>query len=381
MKLYPRGIWIDGAMQGGLEVEFDQGQITGIQSSSHESEDYFLSPGFVNAHSHLEYRGLLGKIPSLDYWPWIRELTRKKSEQSLMQVSLDCMTAARENRATGVKFIAEHSDRPYAAFAMQEAGLIGHIYQELITFMEQKDASSKWRDVRSKMELQKISEDIAVFLAPHAPYTVDRASLAFCVESSERLSIHVAETEYEDYFFMHGKGPISELYHQFGFGVPEYGLGVVDYLKSIGLANKNTQWVHCCAVDDEGIDVIAENQVSVAHCPRSNMNLECPEAPIRKMLDSGIKIGLGLDSAASSGAINMFAEMRAALEVGRIRSEELTPEEVWKMVCEGGAASLDVHNWSLANPNAGMLKIRSGAKNLGELIETASPEDIEWMIG
>ncbi len=380
MTLYPRGIWIDGAMQGGMQVELQQGSIVDLRSTSHQEEDYFLSPGLVNAHSHLEYRGLMGRIPSLEYWPWIQELTRMKREQSLMQVSMDCMTAARENHLTGVKFIAEHSDRPYSAFAMKEAGLNGHVYQELITFIEQKYPQNKWQDVQERIILQQISEDINVYLAPHAAYTVDRNSLAHCIEASERLSIHVAETPYEDDFFLRDKGPIAELYHQLGFAMPGVHCGVVNYLESIGFLNKNVQFVHCCAVSDEDIALITEGEVSVAHCPRSNLNLECPEAPIRKMLDAGVKIGLGMDSAASSGPIDMFAEMRAALEVGRIRSEELSPQEVWKMACDGGANSLDFQNWSLSNPKAGLIKINSQEASLEGMIENSSPADVEWIL-
>ena len=79
------------------------------------------------------------------------------------------------------------------------------------------------------------------------------------------------------------------------------------------------------------IELIAERGCTVAHCPRSNSALGCPTAPIGVLLDMGVRVGIGMDSAASSGMIDMFAEMRETVRTSRETSRPLTEEEVWHM--------------------------------------------------
>jgi 5-methylthioadenosine/S-adenosylhomocysteine deaminase len=74
-------------------------------------------------------------------------------------------------------------------------------------------------------------------------------------------------------------------------------------------------------VDDEEVALLAEHDVAVAHCPRSNALLGCGIAPLPALLDAGIRVGLGTDSPASTPSFDMFEEMRAAVFAARARAE------------------------------------------------------------
>lgn len=143
MILRPYGIVLDGALEVGLELEILGDGSRVVRPHTGLPEPYILTPAFVNAHSHLEYRGFQGKVQASGYWNWIREITRLKPMQSDAEVIADCLLAADENRATGVYRIEEHSDRIGAAAAMRKAGLQGPIYQELITFFEHASPAEK----------------------------------------------------------------------------------------------------------------------------------------------------------------------------------------------------------------------------------------------
>lgn len=356
---------------------------------------YVISAAFVNAHSHLEYRGLMGRLASKEYWPWLREITVAKMGQSMGDVRSDCRLAAFENKATGVAMIGEHSDRPLAGEALAQAGIGGVIFQEVITLNEPDGPQAKIERVWKAAELNRAAFDDHVYLSPHAYFTVDRETLATFGErpdgnagfrstdtKASPISIHVAESIYESELTREGRGPIADLYSLLGKPHTPTGKGIAETLADLGLARACAQWVHCCDVSAFDIELIAGAGVTVAHCPRSNTNLDCPTAPIREMLDAGISVGLGLDSAASSGPIDMFAEMRAALKVSVDRGGPLTPEEVWLMATTMGADSLPIETprWDIeAGSYVPLIAIYvPGATCIEDLIERGSPDRVTW---
>lgn len=341
-------------------------------------EDVLLSPAFCNAHSHLEYRGLLDAIPNLDYWPWIRELTRLKAEQIAEDVREHTRLAALENRLTGVALIGEHSDRPFAGEALREQGIQGRIFQEVITFLESQSPQEKLDAVRVKAERQREAFGGPVHLSPHAPYTVDPETLAWLGSLGEPVSIHVAETPMEDEWLMRGEGHIEALYQRFGVPGVRHAEGVFGYLTAKGLLRPGAQWVHGCALVPALAQSLADSAVSIAHCPTSNLKLDCPDAPVRAWLDAGICVGLGLDSAASGGPVDMFALMRAARETAERREEDLSVAEVWNMATTMGAASLGFKGWEIVEgATLPIIAVAGVTEPEGAL--RAAPQDVAWL--
>lgn len=383
MILRPYGLVIDGSLQLGFEVVLDNSQVVEVRRLTGSPEPYVLSPAFVNAHSHLEYRGLQDRMTAKEYWPWIREITELKKSQSDVRVRQETIAAAHENKRTGVALIAEHSDRPFSATAMVSAGLGGVLFQETITFFERENRLEKLASVRSKaMEQSKVWRH-PVFLSPHAYQTVDQHTLADFGASNEPISIHVAETTFESEMTRDGTGPIAEFHRQSGFKVEATGLSIVETLANLGLVRPGVQFVHCCDIGQSDLHLLVKNRVSVAHCPRSNVRLMCPPASVREMIDLGITVGLGMDSPASGGPIDMFAEMRAALAVANERGKPLTDEEVWSMGTNADALAFACDNlpsWKIELGSVvPLIKIAvPNATSIGEVIAKGSPPKVSW---
>ena len=103
-----------------------------------------------------------------------------------------------------------------------------------------------------------------------------------------------------------------------------------------------TIMAHCVHLTEEEINTMEENQVFIAHCPNSNMNLSSGIAPISKLLKRNIKVGLGSDIAGGEN-LSMFAVMACAIRMSKLRKvcfkeeeKALTLQEVFYLATKGG---------------------------------------------
>ncbi|MCW5939459.1 MAG: amidohydrolase family protein [Fimbriimonadaceae bacterium] len=379
--LRPQAVLVDRSLECGLSVEVYDGEIVHIGETSDRPDCGILSPAFVNAHSHLEYRGMAESLPGGDYTRFIREITQLKRGQSPESVQEDCRRAAHENRAAGVGYLAEHSDRPYSGQAMAEAGLEGVLFQEVLTVAEGGGVEQKLLECERRLDSQREVFKGATGWALHAPYTVDAEVFRRFARRGDPISVHVAESLAERDLFEHGTGPIADFLVSVGAPLPRHSQGPVAWLSELGVLGKGVQCVHVCAVNNADIEMISAAHASVAHCPSSNVFLACPVAPVKRLLDAGVTVGLGLDSAASGGAIDMFKEMRACLQQSDERKEPITSAQVWFMATTGGAESLGLGDWRIeVGSKVPMILIEHpGASSLDDLIARGVPQDVKWL--
>lgn len=381
MVIRPYGLMVSGELCLGLELVREGRRIVEVRPHTGIPEPFVVSVPFVNAHSHLEYRGFQGKFEGLSYWDWIRELTRLKATQTAEEVRHDCFLAAKENRRTGVGLIGEHSDRPFSGEALASAGIGGVVFQEVITVFERESPEAKLEEIKQKAAENSMHFSGRVVLSPHALFTVDRWTLLMLGESAGPLSLHLAESVYEREFTEKGKGPIADFYQANGVSVEPFGLSPTATAASFGFVRHGLQLVHVCDLSAADLDLVAGQGASVAHCPRSNEALGCPRAPIQELLQKGVKVGLGMDSAASSGNVDMFEEMRSALDVSNLRGKSLSGENVWKMSTEMGAETLGFSDWKMEPGFEGefiAIEIED-AQTAEELILRGSPEKVRWI--
>jgi 5-methylthioadenosine/S-adenosylhomocysteine deaminase len=96
----------------------------------------------------------------------------------------------------------------------------------------------------------------------------------------------------------------------------------VRWLQALGVLGPTTLAIHGVRLDAEDVHILARHDVAVAHCPVSNARHGHGEAPLRALLAAGVRVGLGTDSEASIGPLDLFAEMRAARRIGGLSAEE-----------------------------------------------------------
>ncbi len=173
---------------------------------------------------------------------------------------------------------------------------------------------------------------ITAMYGPHAPNTCSREFLARvkeqAVRDNARIHIHVLETEAE----------LNQMKEQFG-------MCSVNMLDELGFLGPDVLAAHCIWLSGGDMDILADRNVNIAHCPISNMKLASGIAPVPELLKRGANVALGTDGCASNNTLDMFEEMKTTALLHKVNSMDpttLRAEEVLKMATLNGAKALGV---------------------------------------
>jgi cytosine/adenosine deaminase-related metal-dependent hydrolase len=126
------------------------------------------------------------------------------------------------------------------------------------------------------------------------------------------------------------------------FSREQYNKTPSEYAEALGWTGPDVWHAHCVQLDAPGIALFARTGTGVAHCPCSNMRLGSGIAPVRRMLDAGVAVGLGVDGSASNDGSQMLAEARQALLLARLSGDPaaLSARATLEMATRGGARVL-----------------------------------------
>lgn len=292
-------------------------------------------PGLINTHTHLPmvlYRGIADDL-NLQEW-----LTKYIFPAEARNTTKDFVTWG--TRLGLIELIrggtTTYADMYYFEDAIatetQRAGVRGVLGETLIDFPAPDNKT--WAEAFSYTEafLKKWKGDplIVPAAAPHAAYTVSTEHLnevrALAEKYDAPILTHIAEapTETEDI----GK---------------RYNARPVEYLERIGFLSSRVLGAHVVHVNEAEIATLKAREVGIAHCPQSNMKLSSGTAPVPRMLEQGLRLGLGTDGAASNNDLSMWEEMDTAAKLHKLVSMKptvVTAREALEMATIGGARAL-----------------------------------------
>lgn len=144
-----------------------------------------------------------------------------------------------------------------------------------------------------------------VALAPCSPFSVSpdlmRESARLARHLGVRLHTHLAEND-----------------HDVAYSLAKFNRTPAQYAQDLGWLGDDVWHAHCVKLDEEGIHLFAATRTGVAHCPCSNMRLASGIAPIRRLLDAGAPVGLGVDGSASNDGAQLLGEARQAMLLARL---------------------------------------------------------------
>jgi 5-methylthioadenosine/S-adenosylhomocysteine deaminase len=275
-----------------------------------------LMPGLVNAHTHVPMTLLRGLADDLRLDVWLMGFMMPVERQFVSPefVRLGTQIACLELIRSGVTCFADmYYFEEHVARATAEIGLRAVCAQSILKFPT-PDASFFEESLAAAQQFiakWKGHPLIIPSIGPHAAYTcteeILRATAALALKYDVPLQIHIAETALEE-----------------ENSRKEYDMPVVPYLKKLQLFDAKVLAAHCVHLDDGEISTLQHYHTGVAHNPSSNLKLASGFAPVMKMLETGLDVGIGTDGPASNNDLDMFEEIRLAALLAKNVSEDPT---------------------------------------------------------
>jgi cytosine/adenosine deaminase-related metal-dependent hydrolase len=302
--------------------------------------DRALLPGLINAHCHLDYSCLRGKIPpQMSFVDWIRRINAEKAKLSPTDYLASINEGFAEAKRFGTTTIANLTAFPE---------LITQIQDEIRTwwFVELIDV----RDVERANEI--VDRAVASLrsaenrgLAPHALFTASPNLFHRCDELAQRdemlLTTHLAESREEMSMFHDASGALYEFVKEIGRNMSDCG-GKTPLVKFVGrLGETSPPWIvaHLNELSESDFGLLARstNRFHVVHCPRSHKYFGHSPFRFERLAGLGFNICLGTDSLASNDDLSLFAEMREFQK----RFPGVSPKEILSMLTLNPARALD----------------------------------------
>ncbi|MBE2261481.1 MAG: 8-oxoguanine deaminase [Burkholderiaceae bacterium] len=343
-----------------------------------DARGHLVMPGLVNTHHHM-YQSLTRAIPAVqdaELFGWLRGLYPIWSGLTPEMVQVSTQVAMAELLLSGCTTSSDHlyiypngvrlDDSIHAA---QEIGMrfvatrgsmsvgqsAGGLPPDRV--VEREDAILK--DTQRVIETFHDAAHgamVNVAVAPCSPFSVSRDLM--------RESANLARSFAGQGVRLHTH--LAENHHDLAYSREKFNCSPTQYAQDLGWLGDDVWHAHCVRLDDEGISLFAASRTGVAHCPCSNMRLASGIAPVRRMLDAGVPVGLGVDGSASNDAAHMVNEARQALLLARV-GRALQPPET-RTGADGERRSFfgcDLGPAEMTARDALALATRGGAEVLG----------------
>jgi 8-oxoguanine deaminase len=314
---------------------------------------YIVLPGLVNTHHHF-YQTLTRAVPAAqncDLFNWLQTLLPIWANLTPESVYISAQMAAAELMLSGCTTASDHlyiypngSTLDDEIRAIQAIGLRFHASRGSMSIGKNRGGLPPDAMVEKEADILKDSQRLIeqyhdntrhgmlrITLAPCSPFSVSQdlmresATLARSYPGI-RLHTHLAENK-------------SDL----DYSIATFGMTPGEYVESVGWLGSDVWHAHCVLLDDRAIQQFGKTGTGVAHCPCSNMRLASGMAPIRKMLDFQVPVGLGVDGSASNDSSNLLNETRTAFLMARVRELDataMTARDALELATLGGAKVL-----------------------------------------
>lgn len=313
-------------------------QIAGADAAERiELGNHVLMPGLVNLHGHSAMTLLRGMADDKALMDWLQNHIwpaegKHVSDEFVYDGALLAMGEMFRSGTTTI------NDMYFFHDAMARAGLqagmrtfVGCSILEFPTAYGQNADDYIAKGLADAANYQG-NELITFTLAPHAPYTVSddtfRKVVALAEEHDMLIHCHIHETQDE----VNG-------------GVAEHGVRPLARLDKLGMLSPRLIAAHMVHLTDEEIALCAERGVAIAHNPTSNMKLASGIAPVQKLLDAGVTVGIGTDGAASNNKLDMLSETRMGAllaKVGTLNPVAVPAATAIRMATQLGADALHI---------------------------------------
>ena len=294
-----------------------------------------ITPGLINGHTHIPMVLFRGLADDLDLQEWLTKYIFPAEAKNVTEdfVRVGTRLGLAEMIRGGT---TTYCDMYYFEDAIAEetskAGVRGVLGETVIDFpvADNKTNAEAMTYVEKFVSRWKGNDLIVPAIAPHAPYTVSedhlKAVRAFSDRTGAAIVTHVSETkrELDDSIKAKGASPVA-------------------YLERIGFLSERVIAAHMVWPQGSDIEILKKRRVGVVHNPQSNMKLASGVAPVPKMMEQGVLLGLGTDGAASNNDLNMWEEMDTVAKLHKVFSGDpkvISAQQAFELATIRGAQAL-----------------------------------------
>ncbi len=334
-----------------------------------DARRHVVVPGLINTHHHM-FQSLTRAIPAVqnaELFSWLQglypiwagltpEMVRVSSQVAMAELLLSGCTTSSDHlyiypngvrlddsieaaHTIGMRFTAS---RGSMSVGESQGGLPPDsvVEKEPAILKETQRLIETWHDA-------SFGAMTHVAVAPCSPFSVSQDLMREAAQLARahgvRLHTHLAEND-----------------HDIAYTLEKFNCTPAQYAQDLGWVGPDVWHAHCVKLDDEGTYLFAKTRTGIAHCPCSNMRLASGILPLRKMLDAGVPVGLGVDGSASNDAAHMLNEARQAMLLARVGRAleaprvvdgrtlfgcdsgpaEMTPRDALRLATRGGAQVL-----------------------------------------
>lgn len=312
-----------------------------------------MYPGLINTHHHLYqiFTRNLPQVQSMELFPWLitlYELWKNIKEDVIFATSLLGMGELMKNGCTTCfdhhyVFPEGRNEMIESQFAAaEELGIRMHVSRGSMSLSKKDGGLPPDSVVQTTDAILKDSRRLVEKYHDANRYSMQQVALAPCspfsvtpdlmIESAKlarslgvRLHTHLAETKDEEKFTLE-----------------TYGKRPLEYMESLGWVGSDVWFAHGVHFNDEELNLLAQTQTGVAHCPISNMKLSSGVARVPEMIKLDIPVGLAVDGSASNDGSNLLEEMRTGYLLHRLQYGHKAPTgyDMLKLATIGGAKVL-----------------------------------------
>lgn len=281
-----------------------------------DAQGNLLLPGFINAHTHAGMSIFKGYADDLPLKTWLFDYIFPVEAQFLCRenVKIGSSLAMLEMIASGTTcFVDMYYFVEETAQLCEEIGMRAFLSQPIVDFpvADANSPDEALQDLETLMQQYKNHSLVHIIPAPHSIYTCSaenfKKARALANKYNVALNTHLSETmeEYSNCMEQHGKTPI-------------------EYLNDLGCFEGKTIAAHCVYVNENDREILAQKRVSVVNNMQSNLKLVCGVAPVPAMLEGGVKVCFGTDSAVSNNSLDMYSEIKTAALVHKYHAGNAT---------------------------------------------------------
>jgi 8-oxoguanine deaminase len=359
----------DGRIEGIIPVTENTDELLTQVDEVIDAHRHVVVPGLINTHHHM-YQSLTRAIPSVqnaELFSWLQglypiwvgltpEMVRVSGQVAMAELLMSGCTTSSDHlyiypngvrlddsieaaHTIGMRFTAT---RGSMSVGQSQGGLPPDsvVEQEPAILKETQRLIETWHDA-------SFGSMTHVAVAPCSPFSVSqelmRESAKLARAHGVRLHTHLAEND-----------------HDIAYTREKFNCTPAQYAEDLGWVGHDVWHAHGVRLDDEGTYLFARTRTGIAHCPCSNMRLASGILPLRKMLDAGVPMGLGVDGSASNDGAHLLNEARQAMLLARVRKameppqvqngrtvlgcdlgpSDMTPRDALRLATRGGAEVL-----------------------------------------